>query len=129
MSTAEVAAQLPSWVQEASIVAVACISTAIAIWRYVRAETKKDTPSSIKSTEIVAASFTDSKLLKELINTIRESDEEYARISSRILRSQSELRDANIELVEGLKVQSDALLNMTRYITKSTKGNNIDDVI
>lgn len=127
--SAEVATQLPSWVQEVSIVAVACISTAIAIWRYVRAESKKDSPPSIKSTEIVAASFTDSKLLKELIDTIRESDEEHARVTARLLRSNTELRESNIELVETLKVQSDAILNMTRFIAKVVHKGNIPDVI
>lgn len=126
--SAEVATQLPSWVQEVSIVAVACISTAIAIWRYVRAESKKDSPPSIKSTEIVMA-FTDSKLLKELIDTIRESDEEHARVTARLLRSNTELRESNIELVETLKVQSDALLNMTRFIAKVVHKGNIPDVI
>lgn len=126
--SAEVATQLPSWVQEVSIVAVACISTAIAIWRYVRAESKKDSPPSIKSTEIVMA-FTDSKLLKELIDTIRESDEEHARVTARLLRSNTELRESNIELVETLKVQSDALLNMTRFIAKVVPKGNKHDVI
>lgn len=125
----QVVTQLPSWVQEVSIISVACISTVIAIWRYIRAESKKDgTPATIKSTEIVAASFIDSKLLKELIDTIRESDEEAARATSRLIRSNNELRESNIELAETVKLQSDAILNMTRYIGRVLSKDNISNV-
>lgn len=125
----EVVTQLPSWVQEVSIISVACISTVIAIWRYIRAESKKDAPPpSIKTTEIVAASFIDSKLLKELIDTIRESDEEAARVTSRLIRSNNELRESNIELAETVKLQSDAILNMTRYIGRVLSKDNISNV-
>lgn len=127
--SAEVVTQLPSWVQEVSIISVACISTVIAIWRYIRAESKKDaTPATIKSTEIVAASFIDSKLLKELIDTIRESDEEASRVTSRLIRSNNELRESNIELAETVKLQSDAILNMTRYIGRVLSKDNISNV-
>lgn len=122
----QVVTQLPSWVQEVSIISVACISTVIAIWRYIRAESKKDT-TTIKSTEIVAASFIDSKLLKELIDTIRESDEEASRVTSRLIRSNNELRESNIELAETVKLQSDAILNMTRYIGRVLSKDNISN--
>lgn len=125
----EAVTQLPSWVQEVSIISVACISTVIAIWRYIRAESKKDgSTTSIKSTEIVAASFVDSKLLKELIDTIRESDEEASRVTSRLIRSNNELRESNIELAETVKLQSDAILNMTRYIGRVLSKDNISNV-
>lgn len=127
MSTAEVATQLPSWVQEVSLLSVACISVVIAIWRYIKAEVAKESPTKGKEikTEVVAASFTDSKLLKELIDTIRESDEEKTRNTSRLIRSNNELRESQLELTEALKVHSDAILNMTRYLSRTLgRGDN-----
>lgn len=123
-------AQLPSWVSEISVIAVACISVAVAIWRYARTELKKNTPPQIKSTEIVAASFIDSKLLKELIDTIRESDEEYARVSARMVRCNNELRETMLEMIESNRVHVDSHTNLTRFIIRSfNKKGDITDVI
>lgn len=114
------AAELPGWVQEASIFAVAATSIIVAVYRYLKTETSKlttKTPTTESTIgQVVAASFVDSKLLKELIDALREHSEEHARVSLRTTRSHSELREAVLESNEVVRLQTDATLNLLRFI-------------
>lgn len=115
---------LPSWIQEVTIIAVASVSVIVGVWRYIRTEAgKAATGKTPENTgQIVAASFIESKLLKELIDALREHQEEDARTALRVTRSQNELREALIENTEASRLQADATLNMIRFIKGRTTG-------
>lgn len=114
---------LPSWVQEITIIAVACLSVVVAVYRYMKTEGSKSSGKALEhgGGHVVAASFVDSKLLKELIDALREHEEESARVALRLTRSNSELREAILENTEITKLQTDATLNMLRFI-RQNKG-------
>jgi acyl-CoA reductase-like NAD-dependent aldehyde dehydrogenase len=114
------ASNLPSWIQEVSIFAVATVSIIVGVWRYIKTETAKapDKASQVNTGHVVAASFVDSKLLKELIDALREHQEELARIALRTTRSQSELRECVLENTEASRLQADATLNMIRFLSR-----------
>ena len=112
------ASSLPSWVQEISIVAVAAASVILAVYRYVKAQPPIAKAEKVEGAQVVAASFVDSRLLKELIDALREHHEETARIALRTTRSNSELRESIIEATEAAKLQADATLNMLRFINR-----------
>ena len=113
------ASSLPSWVQEISIIAVAAASVVLAVYRYVKAQPPiAKTAEKVEGAQVVAASFVDSRLLKELIDALREHHEETARIALRTTRSNSELRESIIEATEAAKLQADATLNMLRFINR-----------
>lgn len=78
--------------------------------------------------QVVAASFVDSKLLKELIDALREHQEELARIGLRTTRSQTELREALLESTEASRMQADATLNLLRFINRSTGRKDLNDI-
>jgi hypothetical protein len=106
------------------ILAVGLVSVVIGVWKYVKTEASKVPP--VKAAEgvnlVVAASFIDSKLLRELIDALRESVEEQSRITLRLTRSQAELREATLESAETAKLQTDAILNMVRFMTRNIKN-------
>lgn len=110
-------AELPSWVQEVSIFAVACVSIVVAVFKYVKTETTK-TVKKPEPQEVVAATFIDSRVLKELIDALREHAEESSRTAQRITRSSSELRETVIENTEAQRLQTDAMLNMLRFANR-----------
>lgn len=120
------ASSVPSWAQEAGVFAVASISIVIAIYKYVTTQISKDIKptENVTTGQIVAASFTDSKLLKELIDALREHSEEDARVALRLTRSMSELREALLEATEASRLQADATLNMLRFINRQPGNRN-----
>jgi hypothetical protein len=126
-TTAEAAASLPSWIENASIFAVAIVSIVAGVYKYIKTEAGKtaNKPEAIPAnvSQVVAASFVDSKLLRELIDTLREHAEEDARVAGRVTRSMNELREAIVESNEALKLQTDATLNMLRFINRQGKLN------
>lgn len=121
----QAASDLPSWVQEVSIMAVACLSVIIAVVRYIKTESKKEGPKEIKVADVVAASFVDSKLLRSLIDTLRETSDEFERVSARNVRSSTDLREALIDTTEAIKLQTDTSLNLLRFM----KVRGVTDVI
>lgn len=111
---------LPGWIQEVSILAVGCVSIIIGVWRYIKTEAGKEKPKPAEvAGQVVAASFVDSKLLRELIDALREHQEEGARTALRITRSQNELRETLIENTESARLQADATLNLLRFINRT----------
>jgi hypothetical protein len=113
------ASSVPSWAQEIAILVVGCISVIIAVYKYVTTQISKDVakiPGTTAATQVVAASFTDSKLLKELIDALREHSEEDARIALRLTRSMTDLREALVENAEAARIQADSTLNLIRFI-------------
>mgnify|MGYP006977268303 CR=1 FL=1 len=121
------ASSLPVWAQTAGTIAIAIVAAVIGVLRYIKTQ-PKDTASKDTAT-VVSASFLDSKLVKELIEALREHQEESGRDIKRILRSVQDLRDAVLENTEALVVQTDTSANMLRFITRLTRLENNHDKI
>lgn len=119
------APNLPDWVQQATIFAVAITSIVVAVYKYIKTEGPAKTVAKAPEVvgQVVAASFVDSKLLKELIDALREHSEEHARVGLRVTRSQAELREATLELAEASRMQTDATLNMLRFVKQRGEVN------
>ena len=115
---------IPLWAQQLTVFGVTIVSVFIGIWRYVKTQTdsvhKKHTPDPHDT--ITAAAFVDSKLIKELIDTLREHSEEIGRQSQRVTRSQGELRETIIELIEGIHVQNNSTMNLLRFMKRPPGG-------
>ncbi len=104
-------ASLPSWIQEVVVLVVGSISIIIGVWSYIKTETGKLPKKEHKPADIVAASFIESKLLKELIEALREHQEEGARTALRLTRS-------NADLIEYLIRNTDALQRQTDFMSR-----------
>ena len=110
---------IPAWAQQVTVFGVMLASVILGIWKYFKTETDKVHEKKDSNTGVVtAASFVDTKLIRELIDTLREHQEELGRQSQRITRSQGELRETLIEAIEALHVQTNATLNMLRFMNR-----------
>jgi len=115
---------IPAWVQQLTVFGVMISSVILGVWKYFKTETDKVQKKHPADTSIVtAASFIDTKLIRELIDTLREHEEEMGRQSQRITRSQGELRESIIELIEGMHVNTNSLLNITRFLNRQSTLN------
>lgn len=118
---------IPAWAQQIAVFGVMISSVILGVWKYFKTETDKihKDKDNDSGSVVTAASFIDTKLLRELIDTLREHQEELGRQSQRITRSQGELREALIEAIEALHVQTNATLNMLRFMNRQqTMGGN-----
>lgn len=121
---------IPGWAQEITVFGVMIASVIVGVWRYFKTETDKISKKDTTHEPIVAAaSFIDTKLIRELIDTLREHQEEIGRQSQRITRSQGELRETIIELIEGVHMNTNTSQNMLRFLIKRTNiGPEIDNI-
>src|SRR3712207_1461518 len=107
----------PNLMQQAAVACVAILSIIIGVYKYIKTEVGKtsDKSSAPAATgAVVAASFVDSKLMRELIDALREHQEEHSRIALRVTRASNELREAILDNTEHHRVQTDALLEALR---------------
>lgn len=124
------AASLPVWAQTAGTIAIAIIAAVVGVLKYIKTETKP--ASNSRSGEVLSASFIDSRMMRELIEALREHQEESGRDIKRLLRAVQDLRETLIENNEALIVQTDTSTNMLKFITRLAKtpihaGSNIHD--
>lgn len=113
----DVAGNLPQWAQTASAVIIALGVAITGIIRYIKTEPKA--PSAPSGTaEVVTASFTDSRLLKELIEALREHAYETGRDSQKLQRNMDEVREAVEDNTKAVILQTDTSTNLIRFITR-----------
>jgi hypothetical protein len=114
------AGSLPAWAQAASLIAIALVSSIIGVIRYLKTDAKDNPPVAGTGTaSVVSASFVDSKLLKELIETLREHQDEMGRDAKRTQRILNDHREALCENTEALIVQTDTTGNMLRFLNRN----------
>lgn len=112
-------------VQLVTLAAVALAAALTGVFSYIKTKvTKSEKTTSEGAGTVVAASFIDSRLLKELIDALREHAEEFARENKKTLRSNQDIREALQECTEALVVNADGILNMMRFI----KGRSVNNV-
>lgn len=113
----------PVWIQEASIAVVAMISIIVGVYRYIKTEglNKKSSEVTIPANNLIVPSLIDTRLLRELIDALRENQEEVERVGLRLTRSQADLREGILDLAEAVRMQTDASINLVRFM-KTPKG-------
>lgn len=110
------ASSLPVWAQQAGIIAIAIVSAIIGVFKYLKTEQKL--PEASASNSVISASFIDSKLLRELIEALRDLQDEQGRDAKKSHRLFQDLREAVNELNESLIVQTDTTMNLVRFVNR-----------
>jgi uncharacterized membrane protein YkgB len=108
---------LPVWAQAASLIAVALVASIVGVIRYLKTEIKIVEPISTSSS-VISASFLDSKLLRELIEALRDFQEEQNRDFKKNQRLSQDLKEAINNLTEATMVQTDTTMNLVRFINR-----------
>lgn len=106
--------------QNAALLAVAFISAFIGIFKYLKTEAGKGTTKTSTSDvgTVMTASFIDSRVLRELIDTMKVGTEEYARESRKLIRSRQELITALEETTDAVLANTDASVNLLRFMRR-----------
>ena len=112
------AATLPVWAQTAGILAIALVSTIIGVFKYLKTEAKDAITSKGGPASVLSASFTDSKLLKDLIEVLKDLQSDLGRDAKKANRLSQDLREAVNELNESIIVQTDTTMNLVRFINR-----------
>ncbi len=110
--------------QIAAMVAVGIVAAIIGVIKYVKGETKTEAKSIVSNTEpVIAASFLDSRLLRELVDGLNAFTEEFSREGRKMNRTRQELTTALEESTDAVLSNSDAIINMVRFLRRQeTKG-------
>ena len=120
---------LSSIAQLAGGIAIALIAAITGVFRYLKTERKEEKAVAAFSPEaFVAGSFVDPKLLKELIETLREVQDEGGRDAKRGQRLSQDLREAINELNETIIVQTDTTMNLVRFINREANKSKYKEV-
>lgn len=97
----------------ASVISIALIAAITGVFKYLKTEKKEVLVNTIDTHSI------DSKLLKELIISLREVQDERSRDSKKSQRLSQDLREAVNELNESIIVQTDTTMNLVRFVNRS----------
>lgn len=122
---------LPQWAQAMFYIIIAAGTALTGVYSYFNKKAKEDDPSSAagsSTASVISASFIDSKLLKELIEAMRELQDEQGRDAKKAHRLSQDLREAVNELNESIIVQTDTTMNLVRFINRETNKNRLVDV-
>lgn len=104
--------------QNAAMIAVAIVTAMIGVFRYLKTEAGKDKPATSDTSAVVSASFIDSRLLRELIDTLKTHMEEFGKENRRMNRTRAELTTAMEESTDAILLNTDALINIVRFIKR-----------
>lgn len=118
---------LPVWAQGVFYTVIALGAAITAILGYAKKQQKDDDPAA-STAGVISASFIDSKLLRELIEAMRELQDEQSRDAKKSHRLSQDLREAVIELNESIIVQTDTSMNLVRFIQREVNKNRVVDV-
>ncbi len=102
------------------MLAVAIVAALIGVLKYVKTEAGKDKTTSSNSEPVVAATFLDSRLLRELVDGLNAFTEEFSREGRKMNRTRQELTTALEESTDALLTNTDAISNMTRFLKRPT---------
>lgn len=114
----EAAGSLPVWAQGAALIAVALVAAIVGVLKYLKTEAKVDSTPATTNNSVISASFIDSKLLRELIEALREHQDEQGRDAKKSHRLAQDLREAINEMTEAVIVQTDTTMNLVRFINR-----------
>lgn len=123
------ASSLPVWAQAAGMIAIAMVAAVIGVIKYIKTESKVDVTTPTTTSSVISASFTDAKLLRELIEALRDLNEEQGRDTKKTHRLLQDLKEALNELNEATIVQTDTTLNLVRFINRETKKRSSEAIL
>lgn len=110
---------LPVWAQGAAAISVALIAAIVGVFRYLKTELKATASDDAKgSNSVISASFIDSKLLRELVDALRDNQEDRSRDTKKSHRLSQDLKEALNEMTEALIVQTDTTMNLVRFVNR-----------
>ena len=119
---------LPNWAQALFYIVLALGTAYTGIKGYTKKVAKEYIAEEAQSSSaVISASFIDSKLLKELIDALREIQEELGRDNKKSHRLLQDLRESINELNESLIVQTDTTMNLVRFINRQANRDRISD--
>jgi len=119
---------LPHWAQALMYIVLSVGAGLTGVFGYFKKKSKEDAATPSASGSVISASFIDSKLLKELIEAMRELQDEQGRDNKKSHRLAQDLREAVNELNESIIVQTDTTMNLVRFINRATNKDRIVDV-
>jgi len=113
---------LPTWAQAVFYLVIAIGTAGTGVWSYLKKEQKAADPvtpaGGTGAASVISASFIDSKLLRELIEAMRELQEEQGRDAKKLHRLLQDLRESLTELNETTILQTDATGNLVRFVNR-----------
>lgn len=109
---------LPVWLQSAAPLAIALFASIIGVIQYFKTEAKKEGEPAPGTSSVISASFIDSKLLRELIDVMRDTQQELGRDAKKGHALSRDLREAVNELNESIIVQTDTTMNLVRFVNR-----------
>jgi t-SNARE complex subunit (syntaxin) len=118
--------------QFAALIAVGIVSAFVGIWKYLRTQSDKTVKPATATTDtgaVLAASFIDSRTLRELIDTLRMHMEEYSRETRKMNRNRQELTTALEESTDATLANTDASINMLKFIKRIQSQRAADEKI
>lgn len=107
---------IPLWAQGAGTIAIAIVAAIIGVFKYLKTQVKPAESG-------LAATFIDPKLIKDVIQSVRDHEESFSRETKKSIRSEQELRDSIIENTEAMILQTDATTNLLKFINKRQQTN------
>lgn len=120
------ASSLPVWAQAALMISISLVAAIVGVIKYLKTEQKTETVPANSS--VISASFIDSKLMRELIEALREHQDEQSRDAKKSHRLSQDLREAVNELNESIIVSTDTTMNLVRFINRETNRNKRNDL-
>lgn len=114
----EAVGSLPVWAQGAALIAVALTAAIVGVFKYLKTEAKNEPHGSAGNNSVISASFIDSKLLRELIEALRELQEDQSRDNKKSHRLSQDLKESINEMTEALIIQTDTTMNLVRFINR-----------
>jgi hypothetical protein len=112
---------LPHWAQAIFYIILAVGGASTGLFGYFKKKAKEEETEVAKggaSAAVISASFIDSKLLRELIEALRELQDEQGRDAKKLHRLLQDVREAMNELNEATIVQTDTTMNLVRFINR-----------
>jgi hypothetical protein len=111
---------LPVWAQGIFYAIIAIGTAGIGLFRYFKTEAKKETAAlpAAGSSSVISASFIDSKLLRELVEALRDLQDEQGRDAKKLHRLLQDVKEALSENSEAVLVQTDATLNLVKFVNR-----------
>lgn len=117
-----------TFAQNAALIAVAIVTALIGVFKYIKTEAKEAAkPVSGDVGHVVAASFLDSRTLRELTDTLKLHMEEYARETRKMNRNRQELITALEETTDAVLTNADATVNMLRFLKRRDYQGEIEE--
>lgn len=114
--------------QNAALIAVAIVAALIGVFKYIKTEAGKEKPATTDNGQVLAASFLDSRLVRELIDAIRNGADEYSREARKMARNRQELISALEETTDATLTNTDALVNMYRFLKRQGTGGDNESI-